>query len=395
MEIDEDFLQIDLAYLSGVVGAAYHNPQLVINDWQVQRLHGGFQLNSSIYRLLGHASDSNLNIPWSFVVKVIQPDPIYPNPQDYRYWEREPLAYRSGALNDLTGLVVAPRCYDVCAQPDSSLWIFMEDIHEEIGKPWSLDQYAAAARCLGEFNGAYLAGRPLPEGEWVARDWLRNYLQHAAPAVDFIRKHPHDPLITSIFPGTTLAQTLAFWDLHPRLLKKLDTLPQAFCHQDAFDRNLFLHHDQVVAIDWGYTGIAPVGAELTPLIAAAIGMGGFPASRARELDSACFMAYIEGLNQAGYQADTRQVRLGFTLTLGLRYILGNAVGETIPSLLDPERRKRIFEVVDNVNPENLKSDPGNVTYLQGIVFEMLRQLGLGFTLQMLARTLGYFTRWRI
>jgi hypothetical protein len=123
-------------------------------------------------------------------------------------------------------------------------------------------------------------------------------------------------------------------------------------------------------------------------------MGGFPASRARELDNACFTAYLAGLRQAGYQPDARQVRLGFTLTLGLRYLLGNAVGETIPSLLDQERRERIFENVSISDPENVKSDPDNVTYYQEIVFELIRQLGPGFTLRLLVHTLSYMVRLR-
>ena len=171
--------------------------------------------------------------------------------------------------------------YDICAQPDGSLWLFLEDIIAESSSSWSLEHYVSIARCLGEFNGGYLAGCPLPKAAWVARDWLRNYLEHATPAVDFIRKHPSHPLVQGLFPGNTLAQILAFWDLHPRLLQKLEHLPQTFCHQDAFDRNLFLRRGQAVAIDWGYAGIAPVGSELTPLIAAAIGLGGFPACRAR------------------------------------------------------------------------------------------------------------------
>ena len=391
---EEELIRIDPAYLSDLVRGALENPRLVVDDWQAQRLHGGFQLNSSIYRIQGTALEGGDRLPWSLVLKVIRPDPVYPASQDYRYWKREVLAYQSATLNELSGPVVAPRCYDVCAQPDGSFWLFLEDIQVESGLSWSLEQYASAARCLGEFNGSYLAGCPLPEADWVARNWMRDYLGHAAPAVDFIRKDPRHPLIQGLFPGNTLAQLLAFWDLHPPLLDKLERLPQTFCHQDAFDRNLFLREGRVVAIDWGYTGMAPLGGELAPLIAAAIGMEGFPSTQAQELDRACFAAYLEGLRQAGYQPDARQVRLGFTLTLGLRYLLGNTIGETLPALLDAERRKVLFETAGMADTGEVKSDPGNVAYYQGIVFELLRQLGPGFTLRLLGRTVGYMARFR-
>jgi hypothetical protein len=391
---EEKSIQLDLAYLSGLVRTALGNSRLVVRSWQARRLHGGFQLNSSVFRLQGDALEAENLLSWSLVIKTIRPDPDHLSPQDYRYWKREALAYQSGVLNDLSGAVVAPRCYDVCTQPDGSVWLILEDVNAENDASWSLEKYASVARCLGEFNGAYLTGRPLPEATWVAHDWLRDYLMHAAPAVEFIRAHPHDSLIRGVFPGSTLAQILAFWDLHPRCLQALDALPQAFCHQDAFDRNLFLRRGQVLAIDWGYAGKAPVGSELAPLIAAAIGMGNFPSHDAHDLDRACFDAYLEGLSRAGYRPEARQVRLGFTLTLGLRYLLGNTVGETVPALLDRERRKQLFDIAGMPDSGDVKSDPGNVTYYQGIVFELLRQFGVGFAFRLLARTLTYAARLR-
>ena len=394
MEKNDCRIQIDRAYLASLVQAACHNPRLVIGDWQVQRLYGGFQLNSSILRLQGLALDAGSPHEWSLVLKVVRPDLQYDAPEDYRYWKREALAYESGALSDLPGLLIAPRCYDIAAQPDGSVWLFLEDMQDVTGCAWPLEQYTWVARCLGEFNGAYLAGCPVPDAPWVSRDWLRNYLEHARPAVEFVRQHPHHPVVQDIFPGNTLAETLAFWDFHPRLLKILDELPQTFCHQDAFERNLIPRSGQTVAIDWAYAGVAPAGAELTPLIAAAIAMGKFPSSRAKELDKACFRGYIEGLRRAGWHPDWKQVRLGFTLTFGLRYILGNTVGETIPTLLDQDQRAHLLLTLDNPNADTGKSDPCVVAYYQGILLEILRQLGLRFTLQLLGRTMSYAIRLR-
>ena len=394
MEENGCLIQIDPAHLAGLVQAACHNPRLVIGDWQVQRLYGGFQLNSSIFRLQGHALDAGSPQAWSLVLKVIRPDIEHDDPEDYRYWKREALAYQSGSLNDLPGPLIAPSCYDVNVQPDGSVWLFLEDMQGGTDSPWSLEQYVWAARCLGEFNGAYLAGCPFPDAQWVKRGWMRDYLEHARPAVDFLRQQPHHPVVQDIFPGYTLAETLAFWDSHPRLLTILDELPQTFCHQDAFERNLIVRSGQLAAIDWAYAGVAPAGTELTPLIAAAIAMGNFPSSRAGELDKACFGAYIEGLRRAGWHPDWKQVRLGFTLTFGLRYILGNTVGETIPSLLDQDRRAHLLLTFDNPAADSGKSDPDIVAYYQGVFLEILRQLGPGFTLQLLGRAIGYAIRLR-
>jgi hypothetical protein len=392
--INDPAVQIDPAHLSSLVQVAFHNPRLQISDWQIQRLYGGYQFSNRLYRLQGHAVDASSSQKWSLVLKIIRPDAGSDDPGCYNYWKHEVLVYESGLLNDLNGPLLAPRCYDICDQPDGSLWLYLEDVRQEGDPSWSLEKYVLIARCLGEFNGAYLAGRPPPQAAWARRNWLRNYLEHAQPAFDFLRQNPHHPVVMDIFNPLTLVETLAFWEMHPRLLKLLDEMPQAFCHLDAFERNLFVHGEQVVAIDWAFAGIAPLGAELTPLIAAAPAMGNFPASRARELDKACFEAYLEGLCRAGFTPDPQQVRLGFTLTFGLRYILGNTVGETIPTLLDEKRREFVLQTFDRPEVEEGKSDPQVVAYYQAIFLEILRQLGLSFTLQLIMRTLGYLIRFR-
>jgi hypothetical protein len=84
----DSLIEIDPAYLASLVQVASHNPRLVITDWQVQRLYGGFQLNSSVYRVQGQARDAGPPQPWPLVLKVVRPDPEYPNPLDYRYWKR-------------------------------------------------------------------------------------------------------------------------------------------------------------------------------------------------------------------------------------------------------------------------------------------------------------------
>ena len=107
MEKDQEFIQIDLPTLSALVRVACQNPGIRVSDWQSERLHGGFQLNSSIFRLQGDALDAGARVPWSLVLKVIRPDPAYPAPQDYRYWKREALAYQSDALNELMPISVS------------------------------------------------------------------------------------------------------------------------------------------------------------------------------------------------------------------------------------------------------------------------------------------------
>lgn len=386
---NETPLQIDPDYLTGMVRAALGNPKLEIVGWACQPIYAGFEYSSRLFRLQGQAFHARISQSWSLILKIIQPDTQNNDPHGFRYWKRDALAYQSGLLDNLPGPISVPHCYDICAQPDGSLWLWLEEIRDDFGSSWSLEQYAQAARCLGEFNGAYVMGRPLPDASWITHGWLRKYLENAGPVVDFIRQHPDHPVVQDLFPGSALAQVLAVWDLYPPMLQILDGMPQAFCHQDAFLRNLFLNAGKLIAIDWGYAGIAPLGAELAALIGAGFQLAKFPPSNAQELDKACFNGYLEGLNRAGWRPDPRQVRLGYILTIVLRYVVAN-MGEGIPTLLNQDLRARYSAGVEIPAEQVGKSDPHTIAYYQGICLEILRRLGLGFSFQFLVRT-GYYS----
>jgi carboxylesterase len=235
------------------------------------------------------------------------------------------------------------------------------------GAAWTIEHYRQAASRLGQFNGVYLAGQPLPGEGWITQDWLRKYLEHAAPMVAFIRDHPSRSNCTKDVPGATLLLSLAIWDEYIRMLKVLDELPQTFCHQDAFERNLFSRGAQVVAVDWGYAGIAPLGAELAPLVGVASSLGRIPSSQLKNLDQACFEGYLEGLREAGFTPDARQVRLGYTITVLLRYILGATVGEVLPALLESEEARRLWAAGFGVAADKVEeSEAGVAAYYQSI-----------------------------
>jgi hypothetical protein len=258
-------------------------------------------------------------------------------------------------------------------------------VQDEIGASWPLEHYGVVARHLGQFNGAYLVAHPLPSELWITRDWVRKYVERAAPAIEFIRHNPQHPVVRQWYPGSALAQVLAVWDVRSRLLDLLDRLPQTFCHQDAWKRNLFARHDQTVAIDWGYAGIAPLGAELAALIVGSFGLYEVPASQAFELDRICFEGYLQGLRDAGWDGPSRLVRLGYTLTYLLRYVYGGRIGEMLPALLD-EYKRQFFETALSRSAEEMgRRDPHMKAYHQSVFRETLKLLGLSKTLEILGR----------
>ena len=74
-------------------------------------------------------------------------------PTEFSYWQREPLLYRSGLLDDLPGGVAAAHCYAVDEVAPKVFWLWLEDVADADGGTWTLSRYTEVARHLGQFNG--------------------------------------------------------------------------------------------------------------------------------------------------------------------------------------------------------------------------------------------------
>lgn len=143
-----------------------------IADWTCTHLTGGAGECLGVWRLAGNVLIDNTLLPWSLILKGwAAPEPsIIASAWNWPHREME--MYRSGLLADLSEDIRAPACYDEIERPDGSVWLWLEDLTDDADDPWPLDRYARVARRLGQFNGAYLADRPLPQGPRVSQGWL-------------------------------------------------------------------------------------------------------------------------------------------------------------------------------------------------------------------------------
>jgi hypothetical protein len=216
-----------------------------------------------------------MTIPWSLVLKTISMpdevenlDPVQEGPR------RDVLAYRSGILNDLPGGLAAPHCYGTDVLLDRTTRIWLEDLSTSTpGAAWAISDYGVAARYLGAFNGAYLTGRSLPDAPWLTRRWLRTWTMALEPQVARFRDAAGQGGFGHLLPDEVVAGVLQLWDQREKLLTAVEQLPRTFSHLDAFHQNLFLRRletgqQQTTAVDWTYAGIAALGEELAPLVAA-------------------------------------------------------------------------------------------------------------------------------
>ena len=166
--------------LREVVQLALEEPNAVLRGWDAAPPPGGYcglAGGSTLYLLSGTARVGAVEYPWRVVLKVLSPVSGRDNPTRVHDWKREMLLYRSGLLEALPVGVRAPLCYGCDEQEDGSVWIWLEHVREDGERMWPTARWALAARHLGQLNGAYLAGRPLPHAPWLGGQRLRTWLE--------------------------------------------------------------------------------------------------------------------------------------------------------------------------------------------------------------------------
>ncbi|MBL8153657.1 MAG: phosphotransferase [Anaerolineae bacterium] len=294
---------------------------------------GGGIGGTAVYRVSGTAQVDGQPRRWSLIAKLLvaRPDEA---PHSSHYWRREASIYRYGLLEDLPGTLAAPRSFGVEDLGDAACLVWMEAVQDDSPLHWSLREFGLAARHLGEFNGAYLAGETMPDVPWLSRDWIRQDVARFASQVSQLEPYRRHEAIRRWLPDEIMTRAARLWDDRHVFLDALDRLPQTLCHYDAFRRNLLIRQRpdgsaQTVAVDWSFLGGGPLGAELVALFWVSYVFAEARADQTQELDACLFENYVEGLRTAGWRGDPRLARLGYTAAMGLRRLAGMAINAPV------------------------------------------------------------------
>ena len=123
------------------------------------------------------------------------------------------------------------------------------------------------------------------------------------------------------FGREALGRVRAVWEDRDALLAVADALPRVFGHGDLHPRNIMLPPDgeQIVAIDWGFCGPAPLGSDLSDLILGSAWLCDIEIADTPAIEQATFGAYGAGLRDAGWDGDPRLLRLGYAVHAALRW----------------------------------------------------------------------------
>ncbi len=179
-----------------------------------------------------------------------------------------------------------------------------------------------------------------------------------------------------MYTGIARWLILTVWNERQRLLTILDGMPQVFCHQDAFKRNLFARRGQLVAIDWTYMGLAPLGTELVALVGGTVAFFELPPDQIEPLDRITFEGYLQGLRSTGWRGSPRDIRLAYCLSLTLRYVFGGNIGEVFAYMRDPNKKEWMESGVRHSTEEMQKLTLAVTNYYTSRFLEGLRLLGI-------------------
>ncbi len=344
---------VDSVILAPLVRQVLADDRAELLDWSCRPLTGGMaqQQGASygVYRFGGRARSQGDVRSWSLVLKATGAALAAPNtfagvnPSDTYYWKREILAYQSGLLNDLPEGLTAVRCFGVVEHPDQEFWMWLEDVED---RTWSRADYGLAAYHLGQFNGAYLCGRPIPQAAWLSNGEVRTQLEWGEAGIADLQRLSRHPNNQGWLGGDTVARAQRLWAERERLLAALDRLPRTFCHHDAFRRNLMIRRNpagelETVAVDWAVPGTGCIGEEMSSMVGASVWFLEFAAGEIKEYEAAMMAGYAAGLREAGWQGEPQLLRFGFVATTALHYGLGTT--GAISSLMTNDERIRFAE----------------------------------------------------
>lgn len=248
-------------------------------------------------------------------------------------WLDEPRVYRSGLEAAMPEGLRLPVLYGVDDASESiTLWI--EDVDDVT--PWDIDRYRRSAAALGRLGARWpgdsaalalgMGPRPIA-GLFFGKVTNHDLIIQADDAFWA------SEMVASVVDGRHRADLFRLAEAMPAMIASLDTLPLGLCHGDAAPDNLREPGDgSIVAIDWSYGHIGPLGSDLGQLL-----VGRFDEAREdlepEVIASAITEGFLEGI--AG-TSDGASVERAWATHLAIRSVFGALLLER-PDLSEAEQ----------------------------------------------------------
>lgn len=281
----------------------------------------------------GRARIGTLDATYAFFVKVVQSwarSPLFQFvPEEHRAsalemvpWRSEPRIYQSDLTARLPSGLTMPRAYAVIELDDESAALWLEAL-DAVPAAWDVEQLAHAAHLLGRL-AASPDVRPLARvGDVDGKRTVRAYAEGrvAVQIVPALRSDElwNHPLVAGTFDDQLRMDLLGAADALPHIVDELERMPIGTSHGDACTRNLLVSPatTDLVLIDYGFWGEAPIGFDLSQLLLGEVQMGERSATCLSGLEAACLPAYVRGLRDEVCDIPLEVVRRSHALLMVL------------------------------------------------------------------------------
>jgi hypothetical protein len=268
------------------------------------------------------ADDAGQTRNYAFFVKLVQawrksplsaevPEPLRSQLAPLMPWRTEPDIYRGDLGRYLPHGLSLPHAYHVTDLDDESAAIWLGRVPVRRVQ-WDVARHRHAAYLLGRL-AANASVAPLAAQVPVGRT-ARRFAEHwlAVNVVPNLTTEDlwQQPNVAATFDPQLRRRILRAAAALPTLVDELESLPTTTAHGDACTDNLLLTQldNDIVLIDFGFWGAAPVGFDLGQLLLGEIQLGRRPARAFPELEEACLPAYVQGLRDEGCTTPVHQVR---------------------------------------------------------------------------------------
>jgi hypothetical protein len=266
-----------------------------------------------IVKVSGDASVSNESMPWSSVVKIIDPAALATSGDtSWVSVDLEYQVYELGLLSD-PGVPLRPaKCYlaEVSDADIRTLWL--EDLSGATQPPWGAPTFIAAAYHLGRFDGHYSQNRAdLPFEIPTDVYSLRWGEQDFVARTNKLRDPKYSNFVNGAFADISIDVAEEFASLAHKIFHKAKSVPHGLSFGDSHARNLFPGESETVGIDWAGLANEPLGADIGVLIGSGLTFGISEARMITDNETAIYDSYISGLKYSGWHGDLTDVRIGF------------------------------------------------------------------------------------
>jgi hypothetical protein len=284
-------------------------------EWAIEPLASDHSTATlGIYRISGSAlSRTQKSVDWSTVLKIVDPEKDSSGQREY-------LMANSAYLHSLRRGVRPAICYAATEHTCSERWIWMEDLSKAVQPPWSDSTFLDVARDVGKFNGQSSLTPPTEEWETTGIAAAMETLGIAQRIANF-ETTASDAFVSMMFgqSGTGAIQNVL--SKYSQVVDGLAGITQIVAHGDMHAGNMFPivsngAHEETVAIDWAFGGMAALGEDAGNLIAAPFRRNAIDMARLDELGQQVFDQYLEALLTVNPGADLEDARTGFLAGFG-------------------------------------------------------------------------------